>query len=48
MYYYALGYFYQHWLVWLVQISKPAVPVEVTMTKLSYLIRLKEDGLVKQ
>lgn len=22
MYYYALGYFYQHWLVWLVQISK--------------------------
>ena len=50
MYYYALGYFYQHWLVWLVQISKNrAVPVEVTMTKdISYLIRLKEDGLVKQ
>ena len=25
-----------------------AVPVEVTMTKAKYLIRLKEDGLVKQ
>lgn len=27
---------------------KNAVPAEVTMTKAKYLIRLKEDGLVKQ
>ena len=25
MYYYALGYFYQHWLSWLVQISNNRV-----------------------